>query len=149
MIKGSCLCGRVAYEITGPLTHALNCHCIMCRKSHGAAFRSRATVQAKDFAWTRGENHITWYASSPGCYRGFCEACGTPLTWEHVGGLMSVTIGALDDPGAVTLKEQLGSDSKLAVVDCLADLPTHEPTEPKAAAHLASVVSLQHPDHDT
>ena len=29
MIKGSCLCGRVAYEINGPLTDALNCHCVM------------------------------------------------------------------------------------------------------------------------
>jgi hypothetical protein len=28
-------------------------------------------------------------------------------------------------------------------------LPTHEPTEPRAAAHLASIKSLQHPDHDT
>ena len=79
MLNGSCLCGRVTYQITGPLTDALNCHCAMCRKSHGAAFRSRATVQAKDFAWTKGENHVTWYCSSPGNYRGFCEACGTPL----------------------------------------------------------------------
>ena len=46
LLAGSCLCGRVAYQITGPLTDALNCHCAMCRKSHGAAFRSRATVQA-------------------------------------------------------------------------------------------------------
>ena len=79
MIKGSCLCGRVAYEIAGPLTDVVNCHCGMCRKAHGAAFRTRATVQAADFKWTRGENHITWYCSSPGNYRGFCEACGTPL----------------------------------------------------------------------
>ena len=77
MIKGSCLCGRVAYEIAGPLTDVVNCHCGMCRKAHGAAFRTRATVQAADFKWTRGENHITWYCSSPGNYRGFCEACGT------------------------------------------------------------------------
>ena len=40
----------------------------------------RATVQAADFKWTRGENHITWYCSSPGNYRGFCEACGAPLS---------------------------------------------------------------------
>jgi hypothetical protein len=32
----------VRYEITGPLKGALNCYCSMCRKAHGAAFRSRA-----------------------------------------------------------------------------------------------------------
>ena len=64
-------------------------------------------------------------------------------------GPIAAAIGALDDPAVVTLTEQLGSESKLPCVDSLADLPTHEPTEPRAAAHLASIVSLQHPDHDT
>ena len=27
MLRGSCLCGGVRYEITGPLSGALNCHC--------------------------------------------------------------------------------------------------------------------------
>lgn len=102
MIKGSCLCGRIAYEVSGPLTNALNCHCTMCRKSHGAAFRSRATVQVKDFAWTRGENHVTWYCSSPGSYRGFCEACGTPLLsrFDQAPDVYGLPLGALDDdPG--------------------------------------------------
>jgi len=102
MIKGSCLCGRVAYEINGPLTDALNCHCTICRKAHGAAFRSRATVQAKDFAWSRGENHVTWYCSSPGSYRGFCEACGTPLLtrFDQTPDVYGLPLGPLDDdPG--------------------------------------------------
>ena len=62
---------------------------------------------------------------------------------------MSVAVGTLDDPAAVRMTEQLGSASKLPWVDDLPGLPTHEPTEPRAAAHLASIVSLQHPDHDT
>ncbi|WP_395756905.1 GFA family protein [Achromobacter sp. EB05] len=102
MLNGSCLCGRVAYQITGPLTDALNCHCAMCRKSHGAAFRSRATVQASDFAWTKGESHVTWYCSSPGNYRGFCEACGTPLLsrFDQTPDIYGLPLGALDDdPG--------------------------------------------------
>jgi len=40
-IHGSCLCGGVEFEIDGPLTAPLNCHCSLCRKQHGAAFRSR------------------------------------------------------------------------------------------------------------
>jgi len=99
MLKGSCLCSRVAYEISGPLTQAWHCHCIMCRKAHGSAFRTRATVQAKDFAWTRGEGDVTWYSSSPGHYRGFCSACGTPLLsrFDQAPDAYGLPLGALDD----------------------------------------------------
>ena len=32
---GSCLCGAVRYEVTGPLRDVVECHCAMCRKTHG------------------------------------------------------------------------------------------------------------------
>ncbi|MGH8866188.1 MAG: GFA family protein, partial [Burkholderiales bacterium] len=79
MLNGSCLCGSVRYEISGPLEGALNCHCSMCRKAHGAAFRSRAGIRAKDFRWVSGEELITWFESSTGNHRGFCSRCGSPL----------------------------------------------------------------------
>jgi hypothetical protein len=79
MIRGSCLCGKVQYEIDGPLFEALNCHCSMCRKAHGAAFRSRARVRANHFRWVQGEDQITYYESSPGNHRGFCRICGSPI----------------------------------------------------------------------
>ena len=41
MIRGSCLCGRVKYRINGALKRALNCHCSICHKAQGSAFRSR------------------------------------------------------------------------------------------------------------
>lgn len=77
--RGSCLCGKISFEIRGPLESALNCHCPQCQKAHAAPFRSRAAVAAECFRWTAGEEHITWYASSPGCSRGFCKLCGTRL----------------------------------------------------------------------
>lgn len=143
-VAGGCQCGAIRYQADG-LGEASICHCRMCQKATGGLFGPYVTLDG--LTWTRGERKR--FQSSNKAWRGFCEACGTPLTWEHAGGLMSVMIGTLDDPAAVALKEQLGSSSKLPYVDDLADLPTHEPTEPKAAAHLASIVSLQHPDHDT
>lgn len=143
-ITGGCQCGAIRFRGTA-LGAASICHCRMCQKATGGFFGPYAEV--KGLTWTRGERRR--FQSSNKAWRGFCEACGTPLTWEHEGGLLSVAIGALDDPAAVRLSEQLGSDSKLPYVDTLADLPVREPTEPKAAAHLASIVSLQHPDHDT
>lgn len=32
---GSCLCGAVRYEVTGPLQQVLICHCEECRRWHG------------------------------------------------------------------------------------------------------------------
>jgi hypothetical protein len=102
MLHGSCLCGGVRYEIDGALTGALNCHCSMCRKAHGAAFRSRARVQAADFKWVRGEELVTYYESSPGTRRGFCRVCGTPLLSRFADkpAALGLPLGALDDdPG--------------------------------------------------
>ena len=38
MLKGSCLCGGIAYEIVGPVGKALYCHCSMCRNYMGLHF---------------------------------------------------------------------------------------------------------------
>jgi len=102
MLTGSCLCGGVRYEIDGPLDDARNCHCSMCRKAHGAAFRSRASVKAREFRWTRGEELITWYVSSPGTRRGFCSRCGSPLLsrFPDRPDVYGLPLGCLDaDPG--------------------------------------------------
>jgi hypothetical protein len=143
-ITGGCQCGAIRFRAEA-LGEASICHCRMCQKATGGLFGPY--VGTEGLTWTRGGRKR--FQSSNKVWRGFCEACGTPLTWEHAAGLVGVAIGVLDDPAAVQLTEQLGSESKLPCFDTLADLPAHEPTEPRAAAHLASIVSLQHPDHDT
>jgi hypothetical protein len=102
MIRGSCLCGGVRYRISGPLFDALNCHCSMCRKAQGAAFRSRARVKAADFAWVSGEELVNFYQSSPGNHRGFCRVCGSPILskFDADSSYYSLPLGPLDDdPG--------------------------------------------------
>jgi hypothetical protein len=79
LIRGSCLCGGIEFEITGPLLRPGNCHCSMCRKQHGAAFRSRVRVRKEDFRWVEGEKLVKFYQSSPGFRRGFCGVCGSPI----------------------------------------------------------------------
>jgi hypothetical protein len=82
MIKGSCLCGAVAYEagdLTGPMGH---CHCHTCQKAHSAAFATTARTTRAGFRWTRGEAERRTYESSPGKLRWFCGACGSQLMAE-------------------------------------------------------------------
>jgi hypothetical protein len=100
VVRGSCLCGGVKYEITGPLMRSGHCHCSNCRKAHGAA-RSRARVRVEDFKWVQGEELVKYFESSPGFHRGFCSVCGSPIvsspdrTPE-----LGIALGGLDDdPG--------------------------------------------------
>lgn len=132
MLKGSCLCSRVAYEIHGPLTHVVNCHCVMCRKAQGSAFRTRAAVRAKDFVWTRGENEVTWYSSSPGNYRGFCSACGTPLLsrFDHQPETYGLPLGALDGDPDVKIVAHVYVASKAPWYKITDDLPQYPEDEP-------------------
>ena len=90
-LTGRCLCEGVRYEIDGPLTDARNWHCPICRKAHSAAFRSRASVRAKDFRWIAG-NPITWYDNARGTHRGFSSCDESPE--------VCLSLGCLDmDPG--------------------------------------------------
>ena len=66
--RGSCLCGGVKFEITGPLLSPLNCHCSLCRKQNAAPFRSRARAQVKDFRWRQGENLVKYYETRAAIY---------------------------------------------------------------------------------
>jgi hypothetical protein len=114
MIRGSCLCGKVRYEIDGPLFEALNCHCSMCRKAHGAAFRSRARVRANHFRWVHGEDQITYYESSSGNRRGFCRTCGSPILskFESDPAVFSLPLGPLDDDPGVRPEQHVYVKSK-------------------------------------
>ncbi len=125
MPHGSCLCGNITYRIDGPRTDALNCHCSMCRKAHGAAFSSRAGVAASDFHWERGEDEITWYTSSPGTQRGFCRTCGTPLLsrFADAPDVFGLPLGALDDDPGIKPARHVHVASKASWHDITDDLP--------------------------
>lgn len=99
MLRGSCLCQGVAYEIDGEVRDLLYCHCTMCRKAHGSAFRARGKVLASEFRWTRGEDLVRYYESSPGNHRGFCSVCGTPLLsrFDDKPKVLGLALGPLDD----------------------------------------------------
>ena len=54
VLRGSCLCGNVAYEITTPLKVVHNCHCSRCRKARAAAHTTNGFTAADGVRFTRG-----------------------------------------------------------------------------------------------
>jgi hypothetical protein len=73
----------VRYVITAPLVAASHCHCESCRRAHGAAFVSWATLLASTLHVTEGAHRIARYDSSPGAHRSFCSTCGSPLFMHY------------------------------------------------------------------
>lgn len=94
---GSCLCGAVRYEVTGPLRDVVVCHCAMCRKSHGhVGAYAAAPRNALRFIEARG---LKWYGSSDIARRGFCSECGGTLFWDaSARDVISIAAGTLDAP---------------------------------------------------
>ncbi|MGF1619017.1 MAG: GFA family protein [Rhodomicrobiaceae bacterium] len=141
---GGCQCGAVRFRAKA-VGRASICHCRMCQKAFGGFFGPLVT--GLGVKWTRGSPKH--FASSNKARRGFCADCGTPLTYEHDGGI-ELAIGAFDHPAFVAPVLQVNPADKLAFVDGLPSLPMRQRGEnADADAFLAGIVSRQHPDHDT
>jgi hypothetical protein len=146
-ITGGCQCGAVRFRVDGELGEASICHCRMCQKAMGGLFGPFVSAPFHALVWTRAQPKR--FQSSNKVHRGFCGDCGTPLTFEYGDRHIGLAIGALDRPADVRLSEQLASSARVPYFEDLANLPVHPTDEPRAAAHLASIVSYQHPDYDT
>jgi hypothetical protein len=145
-LTGGCQCGAVRFAVTGPLGRASICHCRMCQKAFGAFYGP--LVAAPGVTWTRGAP--AHFQSSNRARRGFCQACGTPLTFEPDEGPVELAIGAFDDPAAVRPVIRHALDARVPWLGELDALPVRSPQEAAAVApYFASIVSRQHPDHDT
>jgi hypothetical protein len=97
--NGGCFCGAVRYRLHGRFTYSANCHCRSCQRAVGAGFATFSAVAPENFEVLEGE--VTIYNSSPGVRRGFCNKCGTSLTYAGDGWTdIAVLSATLDDPGA-------------------------------------------------
>jgi hypothetical protein len=106
MLKGSCLCGTVHFELTEPPSAPIACHCAQCRKQSGHFFAS-ANVR-KAAVKTFGAEHLSWFQSSAKIRRGFCKTCGSWLFWEPIASdWTSIAMGAFEGPTDLQLERHI------------------------------------------
>ena len=82
-LTGSCLCGRIRYEVnpSSITAQAAHCHCVDCRKHCGAAFSTYA--ETDKLVFVRGKDLLTTFVSPDnGAIRRFCSICGSSLTFR-------------------------------------------------------------------
>ena len=97
-LKGSCLCGAIAYTATGEETRFYHCHCSRCRKVTGTGHASNLFVTGK-LNWQKGEELLTSY-TPPGATRfrnRFCSVCGSRMPrFDQSHGTVFIPAGSLD-----------------------------------------------------
>jgi hypothetical protein len=114
-LTGGCLCAGVRYRYAGPLGGALGlvtlCHCGMCRKAQGYA-AAAAPALAAGFVVTAGADLIREYESSPGKFRAFCGACGSPLysRRDALPKALRLRLGSLDAAPGLTIEAHIYTD---------------------------------------
>jgi hypothetical protein len=146
-LTGGCQCGAVRYRINVAPSGNI-CHCRMCQKASGGAFMAFGGVPTETFVVTLGALAI--FQSSEIAERGFCAACGTPLTYRVLGGqFVGVTLGSLDDPNAVVPTEQFGAESRVSWIAAALVAPETSLSDWLKRKHIASVGNRQHPDRET
>ena len=87
--NGGCQCGNVRLVATGTPWRVGICHCLGCRKHHGALF-SASAIFPEDAVSVEGELHD---------YKGrhFCPACGSSV-FARTDDEVEIHLGALDAP---------------------------------------------------
>ena len=85
---GGCRCGGVRFVATGEPYRVGMCHCLDCRKHHGALFHASAIFPA-DAVTVEGETRD--YKD-----RFFCPNCGSPV-FGRSGDEVEINLGALDE----------------------------------------------------
>lgn len=148
--SGGCQCGAVRYRYTEKPTSAHVCHCRMCQKAFGAFYAPLVGGPKSAFEVTRGE--ISIFNSSDLARRGFCNQCGTPLSFDFSDSeWISVSIGSLDRPQDFPPVDQHGIEARLPYTNAIGSLPDQGTTEHDQIDRAAEIArsNHQHPDHDT
>ncbi|MCW5747212.1 MAG: GFA family protein [Alphaproteobacteria bacterium] len=112
-MRGSCLCGTVAFQINGDRRRIYQCHCSLCRKQGGAASNAAMIVETGELRWISGQEQISSYVKPTGFRSDFCARCGSPVpnplrTMDYYW----VPAGLLDDDASLDVAAHLFVGSK-------------------------------------
>jgi hypothetical protein len=132
-IRGSCLCGGVRYEVTGPFLRAGHCHCSRCRKHSGAAMSTQGRVRREHFRLLQGAGLIRNYVTEGHAAKAFCSVCGSSLfggTWPG-GPEVSIRFGTLDGDPGIRPQDHVFADSRAPWHEITDDLPRHPGPRPE------------------
>ena len=134
ILRGSCLCGAVKYEVAGEAKRFYHCHCSRCRKATGTGHASNLFLQPATLTWLIGQEHVRAF-KVPDAARftnQFCGICGgrVPRQPEGIDSVL-IPAGSLDDEAPIRPQARIFTGSR-ASWSCSGDeLAVHEGTPPR------------------
>jgi hypothetical protein len=134
ILRGSCLCGAVKYEIDGDPQRFFHCHCSRCRKATGTGHASNMFLQPAALTWLTGEEYVRSF-KVPEAARftnQFCTQCGGRLPRQPPNAdTVVVPAGSLDSDAPILPQARIFTGSR-ASWSCASDnLPHHEELPPR------------------
>ena len=95
---GSCLCGKVKFEVEGNFESFYLCHCKHCQKDTGSAHAANLFSGSAKLNWLCDIHDIkTFNLSSTRHTKSFCVTCGSAApSLQMEGKLLVVPAGSLD-----------------------------------------------------
>ena len=115
--EGGCLCGAVRVRAEGQPLRVGLCHCMDCRKHHGAVFHASA-IFPEGVVTVRGE--LASYAG-----RCFCPRCGSSVL-SRSPGEVELHLGALDAPSRFVPSYELWARRREAWLPVFEGMKSHE-----------------------
>lgn len=114
---GGCLCGKVRITAAGRPYRVGLCHCLDCRKHHGAVFHA-AAIFPEAAVTVEGETRD--YEG-----RNFCPTCGASV-FARLGDEIDISLGVLDAPSQLQPTYELWTIRREAWLPPLAVRHTYE-----------------------
>jgi hypothetical protein len=103
VLRGSCLCGAVTFELEPPLARFVYCYCSRCRKASGSGRAANLYVAPAQLRFASGAELVRRFdlPSAKSFATAVCSRCGSPLPHTTRSGReWVVPAGALDvEPG--------------------------------------------------
>jgi hypothetical protein len=131
-IRGGCLCGAVRFAAEPPTLFCTHCHCVWCRRAHGAPIVTWFGVPVAAFRFDAGTDDVRWYASSEKSERGFCTQCGSTMFFRSTlaPGEIHIALASADGPIDRAPEAHIFYEAHVDWLDVGDDLPKVEREAP-------------------
>ena len=125
-LGGSCQCRAVTYEVADEFLFAVYCHCSICRRATGAAFKPLAGIERIKLRVTSGADDLliiradSWHDER-------CKQCGSFLfAVVRNGTFAHIAMGTLVDDPTIRPSAHIFVGSKAPWFTITDDLPQYD-----------------------
>ena len=132
------MCGDVRYAVSGEPIWVAGCCCRECARSSGAPFIVWVGFSPEQVRFLNAKPSI--HRSSEGVLRGYCDKCGSSLTYgrdpefEAVEPTLYIAAATLDDPDVYPPTDVVWYGDRPTWFKLSDEIPLHDTVSPENAA---------------